>query len=92
MKAFCISSLNLLLVFELDIIRPSAMFRLFLVLAPTVPPDEVDVHETRSPACEDGDFSRHISRSVFGPESLRADDISHCHDLSMQKHQRLGKT
>jgi hypothetical protein len=65
-----ISGRNLLLVLHLDILRRRPNLRLLLILQNTVTMDEGKYTQTNTPAHDDRDFRRHISRRITWSERL----------------------
>lgn len=82
LRVLPIGQIQPLLVLKLDIRRSSTNKCFLRVLPSAIPVDEQHVQQTDTPAGDDHDLSRHVTRSVFGPESLRADDVADARDRS----------
>jgi hypothetical protein len=65
-----------LLVLELAVVWVGTDSGLPLVHEFTVPPDAGEVNETDTPADDDDDLRRLVSRSIFRLEGLRSDEIT----------------
>ena len=70
LRVLFIRQIQPLLVLQLAIVRLCPKRSLLLVLIPKVPPDENQVHETGSPANNDGDLGGRVTWSILGTKRL----------------------